>query len=1514
MVKGFPKVQGLYDPNNEHDNCGIGFVTQIKGIKSHDIIKKGLEVLVNMTHRGAESADNVSGDGAGILIQMPHSFFLSKGIKVPDEGKYGAGLVFLPKDNKSNKECEKIFIDSILSVGLDVIDFVDVKVDSSVLGDIAKSTEPAIKQIFVSGIGFEQDILERKLYIARKQAEKLIRGSKIKDKEVFYLPSFSSKVFIYKGMFAPDQVERYFPDLKDPGLKSAIALVHSRFSTNTFPTWDLAHPFRYVAHNGEINTIKGNRMWMTARESIMKSEFFGEDLEKLFPVIEPNKSDSASFDNALEFLVLTGKSLTHALSMLIPESWNDKNPIPQSLKAYYEYQSTLMEPWDGPASVVFSDGRYIGGTLDRNGLRPSRYIITNDDLIVMGSEVGVQIFPPEQIRLKGRLQPGKILLVDTKMGIIIPDEELKHQLTERNPYQQWLDENRIDLDNIKVKQRVPSTLGEDYIKFLQVFGYTKEDIDFTIRQMASEGQEPTHSMGNDTPLAVFSDKPQRLFNYFKQLFAQVTNPPIDPIREGLVMSLTNYIGSVSKNILSEASGHCKLIKFKSPIVSNTDLNKLRNLKEENFSHVDIPMMFPAKGTGNGKALEMALEELCRKAEEAVDKGKNFIILSDREISEGMAPIPSLLATSAVHHHLIRTKKRMQVGLIIETAEPREVMHFAVLIGYGASIVNPYGAFAIIEDECLRGNIKIEYVKARENYIKAIDKGLLKILSKMGISTLRSYHGAQIFEALGIGNSVVEKYFSGTDSRIGGIGLDEIAKEALISHNNAFAQKVQPGFQPKTSGVFHFRVDGEKHSWNPESIGLLQWATRVNNYEKYKEFSNLVKFENRKPIFLRGCVDISQGTPISIDEVESVEEITKRFVTGAMSYGSISKEAHEALAVAMNKIGGRSNTGEGGEDSERFKVREDGTYARSAIKQVASGRFGVTTSYLINADEIQIKMAQGAKPGEGGQLPGYKIDKIIAKLRHSTPGITLISPPPHHDIYSIEDLSQLIFDLRCTNPKAKINVKLVSERGVGTIAAGVAKAHADIITISGCEGGTGASPVSSIKHAGLPMELGISEVQQTLVINSLRDRVVLQTDGQLKTGYDVIYAGLLGAEEFGFATSALIVLGCIMMRKCHMNTCPVGVATQDPELRKRFSGKSEFLINYFRFIAQEVREILAEMGYRKFTDIIGRTDLLQQRSDIDHWKAKTINLSKVLYRPEQSDKRPTHFVGENKYQVTGVMDFDLIKRANKAIKSKNKIWIAKPIQNTDRTIGAMLSGEIASMYGEEGLPDGTINCKFTGSAGQSFGAFLAKGVNFVLEGESNDYLGKGLSGGRIIVVPPATSTFIPEQNIIIGNTILYGATSGEAYIRGMAGGRFCVRNSGAKAVVEGVGDHCCEYMTGGRTVVLGPTGRNFAAGMSGGIAYVLDINGNFDYYCNKGMVELSKINNKDDEIELQELVNNHYNYTGSILAEKILVNWDEYLGKFVKVIPLEYKKILEETKLEQTKSKIATTEDEPHFQY
>lgn len=1508
MQTGLPEAQGMYNPENEHDACGIGFVASIKGNKSHEIVRRGLDVLVNMTHRGAEGADNVSGDGAGILMQIPHDFFISKGIKLPAPGTYGAGCVFLPKDTKEAEKCLKIFEDIAKQEGLTLIGYREIPVNSACLGEISRTSEPLMKQVFLTG-NYEQDELERKLFIARKLSENAVRNSDMKQKRAFYFPSLSSKVFIYKGMLTPQQVKDYFPDLADPAMTSAIALVHSRFSTNTFPTWDLAQPFRYLAHNGEINTIKGNRNWMKAREGLLKTEVFGNDIQKLFPIIEPGKSDSASLDNALEFLHLAGRPLPMVLSMLIPESWNDKNPIPDSLKAYYEFYSTIMEPWDGPASIVFSDGRFVGGTLDRNGLRPSRYLITKDDLIVMGSEVGCQVFPADQIREKGRLRPGKILLVDTKLGIIVPDNELKSQLAKLHPYQQWLKESRLELNKIESKSKVTSGLGDDLQKYLKVFAYNKEDIESVITPMAAEGYEPTGSMGNDTPLAVLSEKPYRLFTYFRQLFAQVTNPPIDPIREGLVMSLSNYIGSVSQNVLVDTPSHCKSIRFRTPIVTNTDLAKLLDLNEEGFRHITLDMLFPANGGPD--ALEKAVARLCADAEKAVDDKYNYIVLSDRGISEDFAPIPSLLATAAVHHHLIHAKKRMQVGLVIETAEPREVHHFALLIGYGASLINPYGAFAVIHDLVQTGKIHKEYEKASEYFIKAIDAGLLKILSKMGISTLRSYHGSQIFEAIGIGEEVINKYFTGTSSRIGGLGFEELQREALITHQQFFSTG-KPGLT-KTFGFYQYRKDGEAHAWDPQGIALLQWATRTNDYKKFKEFTNHINTNNRKPIFLRGFLDYKRN-PISIDLVESGESITKRFITGAMSFGSISKEAHEAMAKAMNTIGGKSNTGEGGEDSERFKKLPDGTSLRSAVKQVASGRFGVTANYLMNADEIQIKIAQGAKPGEGGQLPGLKVNKIIAKLRHSTPGITLISPPPHHDIYSIEDLKQLIFDLKCTNPDAKISVKLVSEDGVGTVAAGVAKAKADVIIISGAEGGTGASPQSSIKYAGLPMEMGISESHQTLVMNNLRGRVKLQTDGQFKTGLDVIIGGLLGAEEFAFATGALVVLGCVMMRKCHLNTCPVGVATQDEEMRKRFIGDSDHLVNYFRFLAEEIREIMAEMGITKFDDLVGRADLLTTRTFPDKWKARKVDVSRLVYVPAEAKKYAIRNVQPQKHDIDEQLDYDLIKQANSAIKNKEKVWIAKPITNVDRTVGAMLSGKISKMYGDAGLPEDTINARFIGSAGQSFGAFLTKGITFRLEGDSNDYLGKGLCGGKIVVVPPSAATFKPEDNIIVGNTLMYGATSGEVYIRGIAGERFCVRNSGAVAVVEGVGDHCCEYMTGGRTVVLGKTGRNFAAGMSGGIAYVLDVDGTFDYYCNKGLVELSKLDNSTDITELQKYISNHLHHTNSLVAEKILVNWDEYQPMFVKVIPLEYKKVLEEQKLIALKEKLAATEDEPHLRY
>ncbi len=1505
MQNELPEQAGLYSKENEHDSCGIGFVASIRGNQTHDIINRGLEVLLNMSHRGAESSDNVTGDGAGILVQLPHSFFQRHIKGLPAAGAYGAGNLFLPKDEKDRAECENILQTIVKEEKLELFATRDVPVSNDSLGAIARSNEPFVKQVFITG-PYEQDDLERKLYVVRKLAEKKIRESDLKSRNYFYFSSLSSKVMIYKGMFTPEQLAAYYDDLQDKYFESAIALVHSRFSTNTFPTWSLAQPFRYIAHNGEINTIKGNRLWMQAREALLKTDVFGSDLQKLFPIIEPGRSDSASFDNVLEFLVLTGRSLPHALAMMVPESFNDRNPIPQSLKDFYEYNSTIMEPWDGPASLLFSDGRYVGGTLDRNGLRPSRYLITNDDLIVMGSETGVQSFGDDQIKQKGRLRPGKILLVDTKLGVIIADEELKSQLSRANPYGNWLREHRLELEDIEVKERVASSLGNKYTTWLKAFGYSKEDIELIVKPMAEEGKEPTGSMGNDTPLAILSDKPQRLFNYFKQQFAQVTNPPIDPIREGLVMSLTNYIGSINKNLLEESSSLCKLIKFRSPIINNTDLGKIKDLRYADFSNVILPMVFNVDG--GGKALADALDRLCVEAEKAVDNQLNYIILSDRNIDRGHAPIPSLLAVATVHHHLIKTKKRMQVGLVVESAEPREVMHFALLLGYGASVINPYGAFGIIDNMVAKGEIPMKYEKARENYIKAIDNGLLKILSKMGISTLRSYHGAQIFEVLGIDSEVVDKYFNGTASRIGGIGLDEIAKESVMPHLAAFSEPHENGsYQPHTEGIYHYRVKGEHHAWNPQSIGLLQWATKTGNYNKYKEYAKLVNEENRKPVFLRGFLDYKTN-PISIDEVEPEEAIMKRFVTGAMSFGSISKEAHEALAIAMNRIGGRSNTGEGGEDPERFLPQPDGTMKRSAIKQVASGRFGVTTAYLVNADEIQIKVAQGAKPGEGGQLPGFKVDGFIAKIRNSTPGITLISPPPHHDIYSIEDLAQLIFDLKCTNPAANISVKLVAEYGVGTVAAGVAKAKADLITISGLEGGTGASPVSSIKHAGLPVELGISEAHQTLVMNDLRGRVKLQTDGQLKTGRDVVLMGLLGAEEFGFSTAALITLGCVMMRKCHLNTCPVGVATQDENLRKRFLGKADNVENFFRFIAQDVREILAEIGVRTFDEIVGKTTLLQPRTDIDHWKANKVDVSRMIYYPEQAAQNALSFQLPQIHKIHDILDIRLIEAASKAIKKREKVWISEAVKNTDRAVGAMLSGKIVKENGAEGLPEDTINAKFYGSAGQSFGAFLSNGISFTLEGDANDYLGKGLSGGKIIVVPPVASSFVPEENIIIGNTVLYGATSGELYVKGIAGERFAVRNSGALAVVEGLGDHGCEYMTGGRVVILGETGRNFAAGMSGGIAYVLDMKGNMDYLSNKGLVELESLEDISDINEVQSMIGKHLLYTQSSLAEKILVNWNNYVNKFVKVIPLEYKKVLQELKLETIKHKIELAED------
>lgn len=1490
---------GLYDPTYEHDACGVGLVLNIKGAKSHAIVENGLRVLENMMHRGAENADNKTGDGAGIMLQIPHEFILLHGIPVPEKGHYGAGLVFLPKTEEEQEKCMQIINHYAAKEDLRILAVRDVPVNSDILGEMALVNEPAIKQIFVVGEeGLPTDVLEHKLYLLRMKIEKEIFDSQtlsFATKKAFYIPSLSSKRIIYKGMLTSNQLRHYFPDLLHPHLTSAIALVHSRFSTNTFPTWDLAQPFRLVGHNGEINTIKGNRLWMEARESVLKSDLLG-NIKDLWPIVQPYMSDSASFDNVLEFLVMSGKSLPHALAMMIPESWNDKNPISGDLKAFYEYHSLFMEPWDGPATILFSDGRYAGGLLDRNGLRPARYLITHNDMMVVASETGVLPIEPSEVKERGRLRPGKMLMVDTEEGTIQYDAELKETLAKAYPYRQWLSKNRISLDDVSSGRTIKYSV-DNYTKLLKAFGYYKEDIEKILTPMAAEGKEPTASMGNDTPLAVLSNKPQRLFTYFRQLFAQVTNPPIDPIREELVMSLAGYIGSLHKNILEPMPEHTKMVGLSNPFLSNRELDLLVNLSYKGFKAEVIPMLFdPKKGA---KGLEDAIESLCQKAEKAVDNGSNYIVISDRGVDKDNVAIPSLLAVSAVHHYLIERRKRMQIDIVVESAEPREVMHFALLFGYGANAVNPYLALAVIEDVVKRGDIQLDFHTAMKNYVKAINKGLLKTMSKMGISTLKSYIGAQMFEAIGISSSIIDKYFKGTISKIEGIDLGDLASDTIEAFYEAFEQDFDnPALI--SQGIYAWRRNGEYHAWNPETIRKLQMATRLGSYEKFKDYTDGIDFKTEK-VFLRDFLwfEPSQN-PIDIAEVEPVSAITKRFVTGAMSFGSISREAHEAMAIAMNSIGGRSNTGEGGELAERFQ-----TNARSSIKQVASGRFGVTTEYLVNADELQIKIAQGAKPGEGGQLPGFKVDKIIALTRHSIPGISLISPPPHHDIYSIEDLAQLIFDLKNVNPQAEISVKLVAESGVGTVAAGVAKAKADRILISGCEGGTGASPASSIKHAGLPLEIGLAEVQQTLVLNGLRGQIILQTDGQLKTGRDIIVAAMMGAEEFGFATSALIVLGCIMMRKCHLNTCPVGVATQNEELRKKFLGRSEYLVNYFNFLAEEVREHLASLGFTSLEQVIGRADLLKYIKSDNSSKIEKLDLSRLIYLPNQGES--IRHTKDQDHKISDVMDVELIATARPAIDKGLAVEMSRVIKNTDRTVGGMLSGVIAKKYGNDGLPTDTIQCKFTGSAGQSFGGFLAHGVTFRLEGDANDYVGKGLSGGKIIIVPPSVSTYKPEENIIAGNTLLYGATAGEVYISGRVGERFCVRNSGAVAVVEGAGDHCCEYMTGGRTVILGTTGRNFAAGMSGGVAYVYNIKGDFDYYCNMQMVELSLIEDSYDAKELRQLISDHYIYTDSPRAKYILDNWAAEVDKFIKVMPIEYKKVLQDEKLEAIKRKIAEVE-------
>ena len=1482
-------ANGLYNAEYEHDACGVGMVVNIHGNKSHDLVDNALKVLENMRHRGAEGADGRTGDGAGIMLQIPHEFILLQGIPVPEKGKYGTGLVFLPKDEAKQSDILSIMIEEIEREGLSLMHLRNVPTNHDCLGESAAATEPAIKQLFVTGVSDDKvPVFERTLYIIRKKIEK-----RVKDKD-FYICSLSSKNIIYKGMLTSQQVRQYYPDLTNNYFTSGLALVHSRFSTNTFPTWSLAQPFRLLAHNGEINTIRGNRGWMQARESVLNSQALG-DIRQISPIVQPGMSDSASLDNVFEFFVMSGLSLPHAMSVMVPESFNDKNPISEDLKAFYEYHSILMEPWDGPAALLFSDGRYAGGMLDRNGLRPARYTITKNDMMVVASEVGVMDFDPTEIAEKGRLQPGKILLIDTQEGKIYYDGEIKERLAAAHPYRQWLSTNRIQLEKLKSGRKVDNSV-KDLVRQEIMFGFGEEDVDGTIVPMATNGQEPTAAMGNDTPLAVLSDKPQIFFNYFRQQFAQVTNPAIDSIREELVMSLTEYIGRVGTGILSPDETNCKMVRLPHPILNNTQLDILCNIRYKGFNTIKLPILFECEKGEEG--LRDALDQLCKDAEKSVDEGYNYIILSDRDVDETHVAIPSLLAVSAVHHYLISIGKRVQTALIVESGEIRETMHAALLLGYGASAICPYMTFAILDDLVKRHKIQEDYATAEANYIKAVKKGLFKIMAKMGISTIRSYRGAKIFESIGLSESLLKNYFGTSVSTVGGIGLEIIARDAIRLHDEAFSKNTNVDFLPNL-GQFHYRKDGIKHAWNPETIATLQLATRTGNYQKFKEFSKLVD-DKDAPIFLRDFLDFKKN-PISIDKVEPVESIVKHFVAGALRFGALSKDAHEAICLAMNKLGARSNTGEGGEDNERFHSEVDGISLSSKTKQIASGRFGVTTEYLVNAEEIQIKVAQGAKPGEGGQLPGFKVNEIIAKTRHSIPGISLISPPPHHDIYSIEDLAQLIFDLKNVNPKAAISVKLVAESGVGTIAAGVAKAKADLIVISGAEGGTGASPASSMRFAGISPEIGLSETQQTLVKNGLRGQVRVQVDGQLKTGRDIILMALLGAEEFGFGTLTLIVLGCVMMRKCNLNTCPLGVTTQDPKLRAHFIGKYEYLVNYFTFLAQEVREYLAEMGYTKLEDIVGHTELILKKEAKDK-KTATLDFRRLLNK-EQNTCSLYHTV-DQRHELDNVLDQQIIRASQPAIERQEEVNLDYAIKNTDRACGTMLSGLIASKFGEAALPENTINIKFKGSAGQSFGAFLVGGVNFKLEGEANDYFGKGLSGGRISILPPTRSNFAAEENIIAGNTGLYGATSGELYVNGKVGERFGVRNSGAIAVIEGAGDHCCEYMTGGRVVVLGETGRNFAAGMSGGVAYVWDKNHNFDYFCNMDMVEINLVEDSRFRKELHELIRQHYLYTGSKLARTMLDDWNRYVEDFIQVVPIEYKRVLQEEQVRKLQQKIA----------
>lgn len=1486
-------MKGLYNSSYEHDACGVGFIANTNGHRSHEIVVRGVEILDNLMHRGATGADESTGDGAGLLIQVPDAFLrrvcVGLGIVLPEPGQYGVGMVFLSRDASLRSESMAAVESAVGDEGLTFLGWRDVPTDGSVLGERAREDQPVVAQFFVCGIKLDNDKLERKLYVVRKQAE--ARVAKLtQDREAFYIASLSSRTIVYKGLMLAPQVTGFYPDLCDPEFDSAVAVVHQRYSTNTFPSWSLAQPFRFLAHNGEVNTLRGNRNWMACREQNLKSETMGDDIAKIVPVIEEDGSDSASLDNALELLNMAGRSLWHSIVMLIPQAWGVKYPMGPDLRGFFEYHAGLMEPWDGPASVAFTDGRYVGALLDRNGLRPGRYTVLNDGLVVYASEAGVLDFKPEDVCEKGALRPGEIMLVDMDEGRILYDKEIKMRLARQQPYRRWVEENKIEVRGFYSDIPAVRPDVETLVQRQKLFGYTREDINRIIDVMASEAHEPVGSMGADQPLAILSENPQLLYWYFKQSFAQVTNPPIDPIREELVMSLMTFMGNTDQ-ILTEVPRHAQLIKLRHPILSNEDLLRIRSLRLERFGLETIKIGFNAREWG--PQLEAALARLCRTAELAIKEGKSVIVLSDRDLAPQQAPIPALLAVAAVNRRLVERRLRTSVSLVVETGEAREVMHLALLLGYGASAVNPYLAFETVADMVASGKLSadISEAQALRNYVNSMCKGLLKTMSKMGISTLRSYRNAQIFQAVGLNSDVVDRFFTGTPTQVEGIGLEEIAAEAIARHEAAFAPEPTKKSMLDVGGQYHFALDGERHLWTPDTIHLIQWATRSGDESLYRQYAKLINDQSRHQSTLRGLLQFKKTREaVPLEEVEPATSIVKRFVTGAMSFGSISREAHETLAIAMNRLGGMSNSGEGGEDPDRYKPLPNGDSRSSAIKQIASARFGVTSEYLVNAKDLQIKIAQGAKPGEGGQLPGHKVNEEIARVRHSTPGVSLISPPPHHDIYSIEDIKQLIFDLKNANPDARVSVKLVSEAGVGTVAAGVAKGRADMILISGYDGGTGASPLTSIKHAGMPWEVGLAETQQTLLLNGLRSRVRLQADGQLKTGRDVVVAMLLGAEEFGFATTALVVCGCVMMRKCHKNTCPVGVATQDPELRKLFSGKPEHVENFMRFIAEEVREILAELGFRTIDEAVGRSDLLEANEAIDFWKAQGLDLSDVLYCPEAGDdeRRCTE---AQVHDLDDTVDAKLMKRVKEALDSGEKLAIEMPLRNVHRTVGTMISSEVARRYGMEGLPDETLRLSFTGAAGQSFAAFCSKGMKLVLEGEANDYVGKGLSGAKVVIKPPAKANFDPAENIIAGNVILYGATSGEVYINGRAGERFAIRNSGAIAVVEGVGDHACEYMTGGRIAVLGPTGVNFGAGMSGGIAYVLDETGMFDANCNLEMVDLELVLSEEDQAELRSMIESHHRETGSLRAREILSNWHDYLPKFLKVFPMEYRRAL-----------------------